>query len=268
MFPLFRKTLPADREGLRESIEESLRQIVTPAGPMVAIEGGSYPELASICVSLDNATVGDHPRRPPAQVESVEPALQVENFEISGAPILVQGAGIHLSCRAREVEIGQGRDSEGNVLLLLQNVAEGSIQIATPVTDLEALLRAGAKAAAAQQGVAVEDVRIKLHTCSARSLDVTVQVRARKLFLSATVRINGRLEIDEQLNACLSGLQCAGEGKLGALACGFLSPHLQRFNEREFPLAALPLGGIKLHDVQIAASAELRVTAQFGQAPA
>ncbi len=236
---------------------------------MVSIEGQSYPRLASIRVSLDHATAGDRRPRPPAPAGSVIPALQVENFEISGAPIHLQGgAAINLSCRAREVEITQGRDRDGNILLLLKNAAEGSIEIATPMADLEALLRAEGKAAAAQQGVAVEDVRIKMHTRSERSLDVAVQVRAKKLFLSATVRINGRLEIDEQLNARLSGLQCAGDGKLGSLACGFLSPHLQRFNNRAFPLAALPLGGIKLRDVRIAAGADLRVTAQFGEAPA
>ena len=46
--------------------------------------------------------------------------------------------------------------------------------------------------------------------------------------------------------ARLFGLECAGEGTLGTLACGFIAPHLQRFNGREFPLMALPLGKRKL----------------------
>ena len=93
-----------------------------------------------------------------------------------------------------------------------------------------------------------------------------VQVHARKLFLSATVRISGSMAIDEQLNARLSGLECAGEGTLGTLACGFIAPHLQRFNGRELSLMALPLGEVKLRDVQIAADRELRITAKFGRA--
>lgn len=268
MFPLSASSLPSNAETLRDALEESLRRVVTPAGPMVSIEDRNYPKLAAIRVSLDNATARDHPSCPLAPTGSVEPALQVENFEISGAPIRVQAAAINLSCRAREVEIAQGRDRDGNLSLLLQNAAEGSIEIATSVADLEALVRTGAKAAAAQQGVAVKDVRIKLHTRSERSLGVEVQVRAKKLFLSATVRINGSVEIDERLNARLSGLHCAGAGTLGSLACGFLAPHLQRFNERQFALTALPLGEIKLRDVRIAAGTDLRVTAQFGRAAA
>ncbi len=266
MFPLSASSLPSSAETLRDALEESLRRVVTPAGPMVSIEDRSYPQLAAIRISLDNATAGDHPPpRPMAPAGAVEPALQVENFEISGAPIRVQGAAINLSCWGRDVEIGQGRDRDGNLVLLLQNAAEGSIEIATSVADLEALVGTGAKAAAAQQGVVVEAVSIKLHTRSERSLDVEVQVRAKKLFLSATVRISGSAEIDERLNARLSGLRCAGEGALGSLACGFLAPHLERFDGREFALAALPLGEIKLRDVRIAAGTDLQVTAQFGQ---
>ena len=59
------------------------------------------------------------------------------------------------------------------------------------------------------------------------------RVRAKKLFLSATVQIRGSVAIDEQLNAQLFGLECAGEGTLGTLACGFIAPHLQRFNGRK-----------------------------------
>ena len=123
-----------------------------------------------------------------------------------------------------------------------------------------------ALAAAAVQGVTIENVRIALQTRDDRALEVVVQVRAKKLFLSAKVRLSGGVAIDEQLNARLSGLTCTGEGALGSLACGFLTPHLQRFDGREFSLLALPLGEVKLRNVRVAAGDELRVSAQFGSA--
>jgi hypothetical protein len=91
-----------------------------------------------------------------------------------------------------------------------------------------------------------------------------VHLRAKRLFLRAAVRISGSVAIDEQLNARLCALECAGEGTLGTLACGFIAPHLERFNNREFSLLALPLGEVKLRDVRVAAGNELRVTAEFG----
>jgi hypothetical protein len=109
-------------------------------------------------------------------------------------------------------------------------------------------------------------VRVELRSRSERALDVAVKVRAKKLFLSANVRINGSAEIDEQLTARLSGLSCTGDGTLGSLACGFLTPHLQRFEGRAFPLLALSLGDVRLRDVRVAAGDELRVSARFGGA--
>ncbi len=265
VFPLRTPNLPPDAPALRDALEESLRQVFTPTGEMVAIEDKKYPELASIRVSLNGARAGDRPPpRPSLPVGSATPALRVDHFEIGGHPLLVERAAVDLSFSAREVRIGEGRDKDGNLLLVLQRAAEGNVEATIAVSDLEALVLAGAKAEAGKQGVSVEEVRIELRSRTERALDAVVHVRAKKLFLSASVRITGSVAIDEQLNARLSGLACTGEGTLGSLACGFLSPQLQRFDGREFSLLALPLGEVKLHDVQIAAGRELRVSARFG----
>ena len=267
MFPLQTNSLPATADALCAALEQSLRRIVRPAGPMVTVEEKQYPELAAIRVSLDGADAGDRPPpRPLPPVGAIEPGLRVENFEIVGRPILVGRGKINLVFSARDVRLGQGRDGEGNVLLLLQNAAEGNVEVDVALDDLEALLLAGAKAEAAKQGVTVESVRVELRSRSDHALDLVVQVRAKKLFLNAAVRISGSVAIDEQLNVRFSALECAGEGTLGALAGGFIAPHLQRFNGRAFSLMALSLGEVKLRDVRIAADRELRVTAQFGQA--
>ncbi len=268
MFPLSRKTLPASADELRDAIEAGLLEAVRAPGMLVTIEDKNYPELAAIRVSLDQASMGDRPPRLGVAAGPTTPALRVENVEITGRGFRVQGAAVDLCCRARDVQVNQAEDKAGNLVLLLQSAAEGSIEVGTSVADLETLLRVEATKAAAKQGVTIEEVRINLQARSERVLDVEVQVRAKKMFLSATVRITGGLEIDDQLNARLRGLKCTGEGALGGLASGFIAPYLQRFDGRAFALTALPLGEIRLRDVRLAAGAELRVTAQFGRAAA
>jgi len=231
---------------------------------MVIVEDKNYPHLATLRVTLDDADAGEQPPRPARSVGSIEPGLQVENFQLSGRPIVFQGAKIEFACTGRDVRIGQGRDENGNVLLLLRGAAEGQVEIALRLIDLEALILTEAKAQAAKQGVNVESVRIELNSRSERALDVVAHVAAKKLFLSAAVKISGSLAIDEQLNARLSALDCAGEGTLGTIACGVIAPHLARLNGRDFSLMALPLGELKLRDLRITAGPELRVTAQFG----
>ena len=268
MFPLQTDSLPPNADSLRSALENSLRQVVRLSGrEMVAVDDRNYPELNALRLSLDRATLVDRPPLPRVALPeaAAEPALSVLDFEISGRPLIVHGASIDLSCRARVVEIGQARNKEGQIVLLLRKAAEGRLEVGLTLADLEALVLTGAKAAAAEHGVSVEDVRIELRAETDRALELVVHVRAKKLFLSATVRISGRTEIDEQFNARLIGLECAGDGTLGTLACGFIAPHLQRFDGRAFSLLALPLGEVKLRDIRIASGDQLKITAKFGQ---
>jgi hypothetical protein len=48
------------------------------------------------------------------------------------------------------------------------------------------------------------------------------------------------------------------------MACGILKPYLQKFDGREFPLMSLPLGEIRLRDMQLSVGDQLCVTAEFG----
>ncbi len=91
-----------------------------------------------------------------------------------------------------------------------------------------------------------------------------MKLRAKKLFFTTTVTISAKLDLDEQLNATVSGLACNGEGAIGSVACGVLQPHLQKVNGQSFALMALPLGEVRLRDVRLAAGDTLSVTAEFG----
>jgi len=267
MFPLQTKSLPENAGSLRDALEESFSQFVqSPGHRMVTVEDKNYPDLDAIRIFLDGATAAERLPARPVSVDPVEPALRAALFEITAHPIRVQGAGVHLECRAREVRIGQARSADGNLLLLLEDASDGTVDVAISLSDLEALVRAGASAATKGQGIILEDVRVQLKALSERALAATVCVRARKLFLNAAVEIKGRVEIDEQMTAHLSGLDCSGEGTLGTLACGFLGPHLQRFEGRKFSLLALPLGEVRLRDIRLCIDNQLRVHAEFGHA--
>jgi hypothetical protein len=264
MFPLASKIFPPNAEALRSGLEESLLRFVRPTGPTVMVEERNYPELEAIRISLDGASAGQRPARIAMPVGAVEPALWIADFSISGQPILIQGAEVNFSCSAHQARLDQGQDADGKILLLLQKAKEGRVEIALALADLEALVLAGVKTEATRQGVTVDSVRIELRARSERALDVVVQVRAKKLFLTAALRISGSVAIDQQLQAKLSGLACDGDGTLATLACGAIAPHLQRFNGREFSLMALPLGEIKLRDVRISTGRKIRLTAEFG----
>jgi hypothetical protein len=149
---------------------------------------------------------------------------------------------------------------------MLHSAADGRIEVSASAADLEALIAEVAKTEAAKHGVGIDNVQLSLRSNSPRSLAAEVRLRAKKLFLSTSLRITGQVDLDEELNAKISGLDCTGEGAMGGIACGILKPHLEKINGRKFSLMSLPLGDVRLRDVRIAAGTKLSITAEFGSA--
>ena len=77
--------------------------------------------------------------------------------------------------------------------------------------------------------------------------------------MSAALRITGAVDLDDELNARISELDCTGDGAIASVACGILKPQLQQLNGRVFPLMSLPLGEVRLRDVRIMAGEKLSV---------
>lgn len=206
-------------------------------------------------------------RRPPPKPVGVgqsQPGVRASQLEILGHPVNVQGAAVHLDLNAGDVLFDYDRDREGRPLLLLVAAEAGRVGVEISRADLEALLLAEAKAAAAKQGVTVENAALDLVPIDQRSVAITARVTAKKLFARATVEVRGQLRVDDELNAKISGLSCEGEGIVGGLAGNLIRPYLERFNDAELPLAAVPLGTVRLHDLRIEAGDALKVQAAFG----
>lgn len=268
MFSLGTVPFPPTADALCEALKLSIAELVqSPGGPRVRIEDRNYPDLSAIRIDLDGAHVGDRlPPPPPIPAGKVEAALETDHLEISARPFRIQNASVEFHCEAQKVKIAQARDETGNLLLLLKDADSGKLDLSIAVADLERLVKTTITDLAGKQGIVLEDVRLQLKTRSQRCLDAQLQVRARKLFLNTQLRLSGSLEIDNQFTARIFNLDCAGEGTLGTLACGFLAPKLQQLNQREFSLLTLPIGEVKLRDVRIAVGDKLHASAEFGSA--
>jgi hypothetical protein len=265
MFPLQISEFPSTADDFVRALAESIRRFFRVSDDPVHIQAKNYPELEELRIAVDHGEICADPFPPPS-VSGSKPALRVERMEISGRGISLGGASLDLAMQAREVQLNHGRDREGNIVLLLQSAIEGSVELTISKNDLQRLILSRARIEAKKHGVSIEDVRLDLRSRGSRSLDADVQVRARKLFLGATVTINGSLDIDEHLTAKLSEVRCCGDGALGTLACNFLSPILDRANNQEVSLMAIPTGKVRLRDLQLATGDTLRISAQFGTA--
>ena len=266
MFLLNTTTLPATATDLARAINESVRSAFNLANDRVEVRDLAYPHLTAIEVALDGAKLPGRPPALPSLATEAGPALTVGSFKAGGRGLSVGPAALDFALTADGVELYQAKDGGGKVVLVLHNAARGNVEASVAKADLEALIAEVAKSRAEAHGVSIESVELSLRSHSPRSLAAEVRLRAKKLFLSASIQVTGQLDLDEALNARLSGLDCQGEGALGGVACGVLKPHLEKLNGREFPLLSLPFGEVRLRDVRLGVGERLSVTAEFGAA--
>ncbi|MEY2493888.1 MAG: hypothetical protein QOJ45_380 [Verrucomicrobiota bacterium] len=266
MFPLFAKTFPPTAEVLQSLLNESLRQLFIVTRDPVSMREVSYPHLKELNVSLDGAQLRANPPPLPSLSGKPMPALDVDHLTVNASSLSIGPASVDLSLSARAVQFAQSRDSNDEIVLSIENAADGAVEISASQSGLEKLIAQVTKTEAGKHGVTIDGLQLTLRSKSSRSLAAEVRLCAKKLFLNASIRITGQLDLDEELNARISGLNCAGDGAIATMACGVLKPHLEKIDGREFPLMSLPLGKIRLRDVHLAVGDRLAITAQFGSA--
>jgi hypothetical protein len=264
MFPLFTATLPSSASDLERLLNESLQRVFVAESDPVTVRDNAYPHLAAINISLDGARLRADPPRPPVSSGKTSPALEVDQLVLRASPLSVGSASVDLAISAQQVQLGQATDSNGQILLSIESASDGHAAISATQADLEALITGLAQDQGSKQGITIDGVQLKVRQESEHSLVAEVRLRARKIFLSASVQVTGRLDLDDQLNLMISDLKCTGDGGFATLACGILQPYLAKIDGRKFPLMSLALGEIHLRDVRVAVGDKLSVTAEFG----
>lgn len=267
MFPLAGKSYPASSEELGRAIEGALAEVFTLAksGQAVKVSGDDFPALKKLTINLDGAQVNatEPPDKPLAKGKRTE-GIQVSQFEFSGHPIRYENSKVDLEVTARGVQLDFAKDKNGHPLLVLVDAQEGQAQANVSKDDLRTLVTAIASAAAKEQGVKIQDLEIDLTSAGKRSVAADVRVTARKAIVSGVVRLKGRADVDDDLNATISDLTCEGEGMVGKLSAEFLRGRLKAINGRKFPLMAFSLGDVTLRDVTVDVKRGLHVKARFG----
>ena len=266
MFPLSTATFPASASDLERLLNHSLQRIFSVEADPVSIRDASYPHIEALRVALDRARLSSNPPRPPSIAGKTSPALQVDRLHLSALALSIDPATIDLSLSARTVSFVQGKDSDDQVILSLENAADGKIEISVGHSDLEALITDLARTQASTRGITIDDVHLKLQQKKPHSLAAEARLSGRKSFLSVSIQVTGQLDLDDQLNLKISDLNCTGAGGIATLACGILKPYLQKVDGREFPLMSLPLGEIRLRDIRLTVGDKVCITAEFGSA--
>ena len=229
----------------------------------VRAEGPALGSIGMLRVGLTGArfTRGFRVAKAPADEAAT---VSTERLEIVGAPLDFEGTPLTVRVEAEGAVLRfAGTPADG--ALVLTNAASGSISLAVAHAALEALLHQLAKGAAEKQGLEVKRTVLELTARGPRALSFRCAVTAKMFVMSADLSLSGSLDVDEQLNARVSGLTLGGDAMITKLAASFVRPHLDKLEGRVFPLLGLAPDGLPLRDVEIATRDGLEIRAKFGR---
>src|SRR3954452_5223096 len=267
MFPLAGKTFPQDADELASAIRDALTEVMSIPKPdtAVKIDGNGFPELKQVKVNLSGAQVSaKEPPPKPKPTGKRQPGVRVANLEVVGKPIKYGQNKLDLSLKARDVAFDFARAKRGNPLLVLTSAKDGHVQAKISKADIESLLLTVARELASHQKVDVQSLKLDLKSDGQRSVAADVKITAKKLFVTSTVHLTGRVDVDDELNAKLSDLGAEGEGMVGKLVAGVVQKKIKPHEGETIPLMTFSLGDVSLRDLKISVKNDVQVSAEFG----
>lgn len=267
MFPLAGKEFPTSSDELASSIEEALGKVFTmPKSNGVVVDGAKFPSLKTVKINLSGATVSaKKPPPKPTPVGKRQAGVRVDKLEVTGQPIQYEQTKLHLKVTGSGLAFDFARDKSGKPLLVLAEAKDGKVEAKITKKDIETLMIEAAAIAARQQGITIQGLDLDLKSDGPRSVAAQVRVKARKLLMSGTIVITGKLDVDDELNATVSELNCTGEGMVGNVAAGIVQKKIKPYHGTTIPLMAFSLGDVALRDLKIKVKDSVEVSAAFGK---
>ena len=262
MLPLAAEKFPATPDELAAALTAGFAARGVKVESLRA-EGAALNALAVLTVGLTGARLA-RGFRISSQPVTDAAAVLIERLEITGAPLDFEGTPLEVRVEAERAELhfaGEPRDGA----LVLASADSGAVSLSVTQSALENLLHRLAKDAAEKQGVEIKKTALELTARGPRALAFRCAVTAKMFVMSADLSLSGNLDVDEQLDARVSGLTLGGDAMITKLAAGFVRPQLDRLEGRVISLRALAPGGLPLRGVEIAVRDGLEIRAKFGR---
>jgi hypothetical protein len=267
LFRLGDGRMPQDPRELSVALHEGWKYAISLPDPekAVLIEGGSYPTIDNLRIDFSQGRVATNGKKDKIELnDRVEKNLQVGHLEVRGTPMIVQQGQVNMRLVADTAQIDMERDRHGRPVMMIAQAKSGSLTFDVSQADAETIMLHSAREMASKYGVAIDRMKLTVTPMSPRSLTVSLYVATRVALVPAGMLFHARVDVDDKMNAHISGLTCDGDEALGPLIVHFLRPSLAKYNGKTRPLVTFPTDKMKLHDVAVHVDDGLHLSAAFG----
>jgi hypothetical protein len=267
MLPLGSADLPVDAASLADSIARGFATLFDTGPATFKVDAGNskWPAVEAIAIDLTGARAKlDVPVGPDLNDVGDEFELTAGSIRLLGKPIKIDSGNLTLELATRSARIRIWRERSGRSFWAVSSAGTGRIHLDFLTRELEALLMSVLSPIVQKHhGITVKKIELRLKPIDDRSLETDVVITAAKSFLTAVLRVGGRLSIDDHLNARLDNITCRGDGMIGSAAAAMIKPKLESTFEKPIPLATVLGPGIRLSEAKLSVTDRVAVDAKW-----
>lgn len=190
------------------------------------------------------------------------PALTIGNLGLVAQPLNLLDLTPEFELTADDVQLQPAVPPDGHWFRL--DLKNGRLVLRLSHRDLEALLYHLLGEMLRPYKVKVSAVRVQVQALDRRCLHLAVSLTIQRSLMSASLDLSGKLQVDDRLQARLTGLQVQGRGLQGLVVAACMRSQLEALAEQPVPLTQPWFGYLQLTDVEFEVAGQLRVLARFG----
>lgn len=266
-FPLASTRAPASTSQLVQQLTAGYAaRVELPTTQPTVMAIGDLPHLKSLAIDLTGGHIKKDYR--PSSLHApgkLEPFATVRSLSYRAEPLWYDSAQQSLSINASDVSLSLLHGRGEKTVMVMTDAREGEARFSISLENIRQMLLDTAKENGSKAALLVQDTQIKLTSETPRSLAAEVHIDGFWILLPTTLTLKGRIDVDSQFNAHLSGLSCDGGEVGGPILAGLISGALKKYDGKTMPLAAFPGDRLRMHDLQIAVDDALHVYASFGR---
>lgn len=272
MLPFSPGSVPTTDAELTRRLTDGLVQLLRPHDPgrvRVTAAGAAAEHIAGVSIDLSGAEADPVAGEVPTAGGT---PVTVDQVALTADPLTVRGVRASVRGELRRVPAAWVTDGAGMLWLVPQDhaepagAAEGEVEVAAEVADLEAAVQSIGSPLLAERGFTLTGVRLQVEAVGTSRAEVRVQAQVRRGILSATVDGRGTASVDQALVLTLSGLSVSSANPLVSMGLTMLGRHLQAWEGRRIELGGQLVGGLQVRQVAVRSSGgRVAVTARVGE---
>ena len=275
MLPFSPGAVPTTDTELTSRLTDGLTQLLRPreASTLTVTAAGATAEhLDAVSLDLSGAEIDPVAGEVPTAGGT---PVSVDRVTVLADPLTVGGVRAQVRGELRRVPAAWVTDGAGMLWLVPQQdgrpagaagAAEGEVEVAAQIADLEAGVLAIGRPMLAERGFTLTGVQLQVEATGASRAEVRVRAQVRRGILSATVDGRGTASVDEALVLTLTDLNVSSANPLVSMGLAMVGRHLQAWEGRRIDLGGYLVGGLRVRQVAVySADGRVAVSAQVGQ---